>query len=64
MNELYYKAKMSWGVCMPKQLRRLQNRDDEHVYGALKDVLNDVLSDTWTTDAKIAWALMQGREPT
>ena len=62
MNDLYYKAKMAWGVAMPKQLKRLQIRDDEHVFEALKDVLNDVLSETWTTDAKIAWALMQGRD--
>lgn len=62
MEDLYYKAKMAWGACMPKQLRRLQNRDNEHVFEALKDVLNDILSDTWTTDAKIAWAIMQGRE--
>ena len=62
MEELYYKAKMAWGTCMPKQLKRLQNRDDSHVYEALKDVLNDIMSDTWTIDAKIAWAIMQGRE--
>ena len=62
MNEMYYKAKMAWGVAMPKQLKRLQNRDDAHVYEALKDVLNDVTSDNWTVDAKIAWAIMQGRE--
>ena len=61
MDTLYYEAKMAWGQAMPKQLRRLQNRDDAHVYEALKDVLNDVLSDTWTVDAKIAWAIMQGR---
>lgn len=62
MNELYLKAKLAWGVAMPKQLKRLQNRDNEHVFEALKDVLNDITSTTWTTDAKIAWALMQGRE--
>ena len=61
-NELYFKAKMAWGVCLPKQLKRLQNRDDEHVFEALKDVLGDILSDNWTTDAKIAWAIMQGRD--
>lgn len=49
---------MAWGVAMPKQLKRLQNRDDAHVFEALKDVLNDILSDTWTIDAKIAWQLM------
>lgn len=62
MNEMYYKAKMAWGVCLPKPLKRLQNRDDEHVFEALKDVLRDVTSDTWTTDARIAWSIMQGRE--
>ena len=58
MNNLYHEAKMAWGVAMPKQLKRLQNRDDAHVFEALKDVLNDILSDTWTIDAKIAWQLM------
>ena len=62
MNEMYCKAKMAWGACMPKQLKRLQNRDDEHVFEALKDVMGDILSDTWTIDAKIAWAIMQGRD--
>ena len=62
MNNLYFKAKMAWGVCLPKQIKRLHNRDDEHVFEALKDVLNDILSETWTIDSKIAWAIMQGRE--
>lgn len=62
MNNMYYRAKMAWGAAMPKQLKRLQNRDDAHVYEALKDVLNDILSDSWTTDAKIAWAIMTGKE--
>ena len=61
MNDLYYHAKMAWGASMPKQLKRLQNRDDTHTLQALYDVLNDILSDTWTIDAKIAWALIQGR---
>lgn len=63
MNELYNKAKLSWGACMPRQISGLHYRDDEHVYNALIDVLNDVTSTNWTTDAKIAWALMQGRDP-
>ena len=58
MNNLYYEAKMAWGVAMPKQLKRLQNRDDAHVFEALKDVLNDILSDTWLVDSKIAWELL------
>ena len=58
MDTLYRKAKMQWGAAMPKQLRRLQIRDDEHVMEALRDVMHDVMSDTWTIDAKIAWALM------
>lgn len=62
MDDLYFKSKMAWGACMPKQLKRLQNRDDAHVFEALKDVLNDIMSETWTTDARIAWAIMQGRE--
>ena len=57
-NELYFKAKMAWGACMPKQLKRLQKRDDEHVFEALKDVLNDITSDSWTTDSKIAWSIL------
>lgn len=61
MNELYYFAKMAWGVAMPKQLKRLTNRDDAHVFEALKDVLNDVTSDNWTTDAKIAWSILTKR---
>lgn len=61
-NELYYLAKMAWGVCMPKQLKRLDKRDDAHVFEALKDVLNDVTSENWTTDAKIAWQIMTQRE--
>ena len=51
MDNLYRKAKMEWGVCMPRQLRRLQNRDDEHVFEALKDVLTDILSDNWLIDS-------------
>ena len=58
MEKLYNEAKMAWGACMPKQLKRLQNRDDEHVFNALKDVMHDVMSDTWTIDSKIAWSLM------
>lgn len=60
--DMYFKAKMAWGVCMPKQLKKLSNRDNAHVFEALKDVLNDVTSDTWTTDSKIAWAIMTERE--
>ena len=60
MDNLYRKAKMEWGVCMPRQLRRLQNRDDEHVFEALKDVLTDILSDNWLIDSKIAWRIMTG----
>ena len=62
MNDLYCRAKMAWGVAMPKPIKRLQNRDDDHVAQALYDVLNDVLSETWTIDAKIAWSLLQHRE--
>ena len=61
MNDLYCRAKMAWGASMPKQLKRLQNRDDIHTLQALYDVLHDILSDTWTIDAKIAWSLIQGR---
>ena len=61
-NEMYFKAKMAWGVCLPRPLKRLQNRDDDHVYEALRDVLEDIMSETWTRDARIAWAIMQGRD--
>lgn len=61
MNSLYYEAKMAWGVCMPKQLKRLQNRDDEHVFEALNDILNDICSSTWTIDSKIAWRILTRR---
>ena len=62
MNELYNKAKMAWGICMPRSLKALRLRDDEHVTSALWDVMNDITSPTWTIDTKIAWALLQGRE--
>ena len=55
---MYDKAKFSWGASMPKQIKRLQNRDDVHVVQALYDILADVMSSTWTIDAKIAWALL------
>ena len=58
MEKLYNEAKMAWGACMPQPLKRLQNRDDEHVLDALRDVMHDVMSDTWTVDAKIAWSLI------
>ncbi len=60
--ELYRKAVLAWGLALPESLKRLQNRSDGSVYEALVAVLNDVTSPSWTTDAKIAWALMQGRE--
>lgn len=59
---LYRKAVMAWGSAMPTQLKRLQDRSDEKVYEALVSVLNDILSESWTHDARIAWAIMQGRE--
>ena len=59
---LYHKAKMAWGLSMPKQLSKLTIRDDEHVRKALEAVMRDVISDNWTKDAKIAWAILQGRE--
>ena len=60
---LYRKSVLAWGVCLPNQLKSLSDRSDEAVIEALKEVLADVLSDSWTTDARIAWALIQGREP-
>lgn len=62
MNKLYCDAKMKWGVSMPKQLKRLQNRDDDHVRQALYDILRDITSPTWTIDASIAWAILQRRD--
>lgn len=64
MNDMYYKAKMAWGVAMPVQLKQLKNRDDEHVIEALQNVLGDITSDNWKVDSKIAWAIMQGRDVT
>lgn len=58
MSNLYNEAKLKWGASMPKQIKRLQNRDDDHVAQALYDILADVFSSTWTLDAKIAWALL------
>ena len=60
---LYRKSVLAWGVCLPRQLKILSDRSDEAVIEALKEVLADVLSESWTTDARIAWALIQGREP-
>ena len=62
MFELYRKALSKWGQAMPVQLKALKDRSDEAVFEALKEVIGDVESETWTIDAKIAWALMQGRE--
>lgn len=62
MHDLYYRAKMQWGVSMPKPLKRLQNRDDDHVRQALYDILNDIMSPTWTIDASIAWKILQNRD--
>ena len=58
MDSLYRMAIQAWGACTPEPLRRLQIRDDEHTLNALRDVLHDVTSPTWTVDAKIAWRLM------
>ena len=60
MDSLYRKAVMEWGSAMPERLRKLTDRSDESVFDALKEVLGDVCSETWTIDAKIAWRLMQG----
>ena len=62
MFELYRKAVLKWGLALPKQLKRLKDRSDDSVFNALREVISDVTSSTWTADAKIAWALMQGRE--
>jgi len=60
---LYRSAVIAWGACMPKQLSELTDRSDETVAMALSAVIGDVCSATWTIDAKIAWDLLQGREP-
>ena len=62
MFNLYKKALNKWGVALPTQLKYLKDRSDESVYNALQRVLEDVTSDTWEVDSKIAWALMQGRD--
>ena len=60
---LYRQSVLAWGACLPNQLKMLTDRSDEAVMEALKSVLEDIFSETWTYDAKIAWALMQGRNP-
>lgn len=62
MFELYRKALSKWGQALPMQLKGLKDRSDEAVFDALKEVIGDVTSETWTIDSKIAWALMQGRD--
>ena len=61
--ELYRKALAAWGFAMPEQLKNLTDRSDEAVYSALNDVIGDMFSAHWVADSRIAWALMQGREP-
>jgi len=56
---LYREAVSAWGLAMPVQLKRLHDRSDESVFDALKEIIGDVTSQTWTIDAKIAWRLMQ-----
>lgn len=62
MNDMYCKAKLAWGLAMPEPLKQLRNRDDDHVMDALRDVIYNVTSESWTTDARIAWTIMQGRD--
>lgn len=62
MESLYRKAVCVWGAAIPRQLKQLRDRSDESVFYALDAVIGDFMSPTWTIDAKIAWALMQGRE--
>lgn len=60
---MYRMAVLAWGACMPKQLQGLSDRSDPSVATALNAVIGDVTSPTWTRDAQIAWAILQGREP-
>lgn len=60
---MYRMAVLAWGACMPNQLQTLSDRSDDSVSKALSAVIGDVTSPTWTRDAQIAWAILQGREP-
>lgn len=62
VESLYRKAVCAWGVAIPERIKQLENTSDESVYNALVDILGDILSPTWVSDSRIAWALMQGRE--
>ena len=62
MHDLYREAELSWGVALPHPIRVLHNRDDEHVFRALQEVIYDMTSCTWEADSKIAWRIMQRRK--
>lgn len=61
MDELYNKAKLAWGITMPREVRQLPIRDDDHVMIALQAVIYNMRSTTWEKDSRIAWRIMQGR---
>ena len=61
MENLYREAVKAWGAAMPTQLKGLKDRSDDSVFCALDLVMDDLFSDTWEADSKIAWRLMQGR---
>ena len=61
METLYEKAVKCWKGKLPEQLAKLDAHDDDTVFSGLCAVLNDLFSPTWVDDARIAWALMQGR---
>lgn len=62
MESLYEKAEKVWKENKPTQIKALESRSDDCVFSALNDVLGDILSPSWETDSRIAWALMQGRD--
>ena len=60
---LYRKAVLAWGAALPHRIKSLRDRSDDATFVALNAVMDDVYSSTWVADARIAWALIQGREP-